>query len=727
MLKIQSNTNVNNNIDNLIQTLNSNLINSGGGGNNLISGGGGNNSSGELLPSFINGMDATKNIGNTNNSNIFNLTTDSTSSSINNNSLLNNISMLNNPILNNSSLNSSNIISPCNNMANNTITALNPLLNNKNSNINTNTLSLDENKNLLLQQSHLSLLLNNKSLQQLYKKTLGLNGLGLLPSVDSNIEKTARELYVGNIPQHIDVQQLVTFLNTCLLILYNKDNENEQICLKACIRGDTHYAFVEFKTIQDTSNCMLLNGINFYGYNLRIGRPKTFPVEYTNLIPAATIPTIDNYYLSQGLLGIKAFCIFFQNQENTKNDYIPMNMIKLQKLCVSNIAINNEIGKIKELLEAFGEVNNFEFFEGEENSDTYICLVEYSNAENAIQAHKILNQNTSYKIKFEYEIINDPTINKLIKKKYMKLQNSILAQQIPTKVVVLSKIATYEELSDPNEYKDIIEDIRIECERYGVIVELILPVFARETYDYLKKIEYGEIILGKLDYNKQSIHLPTDGKNINNVASEKNVAANKLEVVDKESNVVDKESNMVDKESNMVDKESNMVDKESNMVDKESNMVDKESNMVDKESNMVDKESSVLDKESNMVDKESSVLDKESGVTNEDMKTHPNYDLSSIGCAFIYFENIEAATKARKQLSGRKFGANIIEANYYSEKKFLMKNFKNVKYNYKKSHSSLFNINLKLGNFVYSEVDSSEEETLQEVILKEDIANELKE
>lgn len=94
--------------------------------------------------------------------------------------------------------------------------------------------------------------------------------------------------------------------------------------------------------------------------------------------------------------------------------------------------------------------------------------------------------------------------------------------------------------------------------------------------------------------------------------------------------------------------------------------------------------------------------------TPDKIEEHPYYDLSSIGCAFIYFETIEGATKTRKELSGRRFGANIIEANYYSEKKFLMKNFKNVKYNFKKSHSSLFNLNLKLGNCAYS--DGSDED-----------------
>ncbi|SBT86269.1 RNA-binding protein, putative [Plasmodium malariae] len=587
----------------------------------------------------------------------------------------------------NSNNNIENLIQTLNSNIMNNCTTSSPcsILSTINSNLSTNTLLSDatttlasnllldssrnkllDEKGLLLNQSKLNILLNsqlklnNQSLQQLYKSALNLNDL-CLSSLDATAEKTARELYVGNIPQHIDVQQIVKFLNTCLLILYNKENDNENICLKACIRGDTHYAFVEFRNLQDTSNCMLLNGINFYGNNLRIGRPKTFPTELTNLIPPATIPVIDNYYLSQGLLGLKAFSIINQNEGKVKNDYhLPMNMINLQKLCASNISKSNETSKIKELLEAFGEIKNLEFFEGEEFSDTYICLVEYTSAENAIQAHKILNQNTSYKIQFEYEILNDPVINKLVKKKYLKSENSILSQQIPTKAVVLNKIATFDELSDTSEYKDIKEDIKIECEKYGTVVEIVLPVFSRDTYDYLLRVKRSHGGSEAVEKQKEA----EDEKH-------------KVDVADSADS-----ADMTDVAVNFKRKgEAPPVCMGEGKMENPNG----------------DGHSIVED----------STKENQGDLPNDDL-THPNYDLTSIGCAFIYFENIESATKARKELSGRKFGANIIEANYYSEKKFLMKNFKNVKYNFKKSHSSLFNVNLKLGNYSYS--DCSEDD-----------------
>lgn len=52
-----------------------------------------------------------------------------------------------------------------------------------------------------------------------------------------------------------------------------------------------------------------------------------------------------------------------------------------------------------------------------------------------------------------------------------------------------------------------------------------------------------------------------------------------------------------------------------------------------------------------------------------------------IGYAFIEFATIEGASKAKKALHGRRFGANEVEAEYFSEDKYYMKDFANPKPN----------------------------------------------
>ena len=47
--------------------------------------------------------------------------------------------------------------------------------------------------------------------------------------------------------------------------------------------------------------------------------------------------------------------------------------------------------------------------------------------------------------------------------------------QIPTEVLCLMNMVTPEELEDDEEFEDIIEDIREECGKYGVVVSIEIP------------------------------------------------------------------------------------------------------------------------------------------------------------------------------------------------------------------------------------------------------------
>merc|ERR1719230_1330156 len=60
-----------------------------------------------------------------------------------------------------------------------------------------------------------------------------------------------------------------------------------------------------------------------------------------------------------------------------------------------------------------------------------------------------------------------------------------------------------------------------------------------------------------------------------------------------------------------------------------------------------------------------------------DGPTSAEFDATApgIGYAFIEFANIEGSSKAKKALHGRKFGPNLVEAEYFSETKYLSKDF----------------------------------------------------
>lgn len=106
---------------------------------------------------------------------------------------------------------------------------------------------------------------------------------GLESVKSSQNSKVDRKLYVGNLPAGVTQSQLVDLLNTALI---NKrlNSYTGNPVLSAWISQDGHYAFVEFRSIEEANKAFSLNNYPILGQNLKVGRPKT----YTGSQPAST-------------------------------------------------------------------------------------------------------------------------------------------------------------------------------------------------------------------------------------------------------------------------------------------------------------------------------------------------------------------------------------------------------------------------------------------------------
>lgn len=80
--------------------------------------------------------------------------------------------------------------------------------------------------------------------------------------------KADKKLYLGNLPPNITSQQLMDMLNVALKKMeINTDVDGDSI-ISAWISPDGvgHYAFVEFRTAQQATNGLALNGASLFGY-----------------------------------------------------------------------------------------------------------------------------------------------------------------------------------------------------------------------------------------------------------------------------------------------------------------------------------------------------------------------------------------------------------------------------------------------------------------------------
>lgn len=87
--------------------------------------------------------------------------------------------------------------------------------------------------------------------------------------------KVARELYIGNMSEGTTEISLVTFFNEEMQKRAMVDTSLPgQACIVARING--RFAFVEFRSVDETDKALTLNGAMMNGCSLRVGRPKAY-------------------------------------------------------------------------------------------------------------------------------------------------------------------------------------------------------------------------------------------------------------------------------------------------------------------------------------------------------------------------------------------------------------------------------------------------------------------
>jgi len=131
-----------------------------------------------------------------------------------------------------------------------------------------------------------------------------LQQLAAAQAQQSNVQ--LRKLYVGNLQIGIGLkeQHIAEFFNTAMQAAGLANGVVPPV-QSVWMSSEGKFAFVEFRTPQDATNAMLLDGALFHGRPLRIGRPAEMPNSQkntpalNNLLPALALA-------SSGLSGFSA-------------------------------------------------------------------------------------------------------------------------------------------------------------------------------------------------------------------------------------------------------------------------------------------------------------------------------------------------------------------------------------------------------------------------------------
>ncbi|XP_073997022.1 U2 small nuclear riboprotein auxiliary factor 50 isoform X3 [Rhodnius prolixus] len=236
-----------------------------------------------------------------------------------------------------------------------------------------------------------------------------------VPVVGSTITRQARRLYVGNIPFGVTEDEMMEFFNQQMHLSGLAQAAGNPV-LACQINLDKNFAFLEFRSIDETTQAMAFDGINFKGQSLKIRRPH-------------------DYQPTPGIA-----------------DGGALNVPGLK--CVISTVVPDSPHKI--------------FIGG---------LPNYLNEDQAIAGLNGMQ-------------LGDKKL--IVQRASVGAKNTILGQQLPvtiqvpglnlvsvsgpaTEVLCLLNMVTPEELRDEEEYEDILEDIREECNKYGIVRSLEIP------------------------------------------------------------------------------------------------------------------------------------------------------------------------------------------------------------------------------------------------------------
>ncbi|XP_077918798.1 splicing factor U2AF 65 kDa subunit isoform X3 [Halichoerus grypus] len=262
--------------------------------------------------------------------------------------------------------------------------------------------------------------------------TMTPDGLAVTPTpvpvVGSQMTRQARRLYVGNIPFGITEEAMMDFFNAQMRLGGLTQAPGNPV-LAVQINQDKNFAFLEFRSVDETTQAMAFDGIIFQGQSLKIRRPHDYqPLPGMSENPSVYVPGVVSTVVPDS-----AHKLFIGGLPNYLND-----------------------DQVKELLTSFGPLKAFNLVKDSATG---------------------LSKGYAFCEYVDINVTDQSTINQTP----VTLQvPGLMSSQVqmgghPTEVLCLMNMVLPEELLDDEEYEEIVEDVRDECSKYGLVKSIEIP------------------------------------------------------------------------------------------------------------------------------------------------------------------------------------------------------------------------------------------------------------
>ncbi|KAM0932264.1 putative RNA recognition motif domain, nucleotide-binding alpha-beta plait domain superfamily [Dioscorea sansibarensis] len=285
--------------------------------------------------------------------------------------------------------------------------------------------------------------------------SLDITSLGVSVSIDSvqltQATRPIRRLYIENLPPSATEKTLVDCLNDFVLSSGVNHIQGTKPCISCIVNKEKCQAVVEFLTPDDATAALSFDGKSLFGSVLKIRRPKDF-------VEAAA----GNQEKPQAV--VKAISDIVEDSPN-----------KIFIAGISNILSSD---MLMEIVSAFGSLKAYHF-EFKEEINGPCAFVEYEEPSTTLKACAGLN---GMKLGRNVLTAVQATPHAHLEEDTRGVPSYDIPEHAkplltsPTKVLQLKNMLAQEELLllSEHEVEETLEDIRLECARFGTIKSLNL-------------------------------------------------------------------------------------------------------------------------------------------------------------------------------------------------------------------------------------------------------------
>ncbi|KAL6767440.1 hypothetical protein ACKKBF_B35235 [Auxenochlorella protothecoides x Auxenochlorella symbiontica] len=284
----------------------------------------------------------------------------------------------------------------------------------------------------------------------------------------------ARRIYVGGLPPSATEDGVASFFSNALAAVGGTVAGPGSCVVNVYINFEKKFAFVELRTVEETSNAMALDGIMYEGVTVRIRRPA----DYQAAAALSLGPSQPNPNLNLMAIGLDkkaqeaaaaAVAAAAAPPSALPAQPLPPENRGSDRIFVGGLPYYLTEEHIRELLSSFGVIRQLDIVRDRETQQFKgYCFVVFEEQPMAEMAMAGLHGMKMGDRALTVKPANDNSRNN-------DGGGGAVTMVAPPRVVRLLEAVTPDELANDEEYADIMEDMREECGKYGTVLQVHIP------------------------------------------------------------------------------------------------------------------------------------------------------------------------------------------------------------------------------------------------------------